>query len=86
MVIINEIKGDPHSLSLPLATHISLNAKPHRKIKINYTFCGRLHRKLKCTGLAFLFPFLFFFFEVERRSNVAKILKYASKCCMLACF
>lgn len=61
MVVINEIKGEPHSLSLPLPTHINLNANPHRKIKINYTFCSRLHGKLKCTGLAFLSPFLFFF-------------------------
>lgn len=63
VVVINEIKGEPHSLPLP--THINLNANPHRKIKINYTFCSRLRGKLKCTGLAFLFPFYFFFLKKQ---------------------
>lgn len=84
VAIINEIEGEPHSLSLPLPTHINLNANSLRKIKINYTFCSRLHGKWKCTGLAF--PFSPWFFGSAKEKQCRKILTYASQCCMLGCF
>lgn len=83
VAVINEIKGEPHSLSLPLPTHINLNANSLRKIKINYAFCSRLHGKWKCTGLAF--PFSPLFFGSAKEKQCRKILTYASKCCMLGC-
>lgn len=86
VAVVNEIKGEPHSLSLPLPTHINLNANSHRKIKINYAFCSRLHGKWKRTGLAFPFSLFFLFFGSAKEKQCRKILTYASKCCMLACF
>lgn len=84
VAVINEIKGEPHSLSLPLPTHINLNANSLRKIKINYAFCSRLRGKWKCTELAF--PFSPLFFGSAKKKQSRKIWAYASKSCIYGCF